>query len=771
MNFGTIQRRIGTAALILAAAGAAGVWTSGAWAQGATTAAAPSLTAADVGRQAWTTARSGDVAGALSTLRTASVVDDPMLAQLRASVATLDQQFAKREQMRAERIGKVTAKLDELLQDGMTASISSRALRFAVEWHMLSPEAQKDEILKTERIVKLRRIAEENARAAESKGDWLMAAELFGRLNLLFEKEGAFKKDAKRLNDRLGMIRLYVPKRLFDLRNERREAEGLPKQTTYNPARDDFNDRLRGITMPMVLAALRPASQVHVERTSMRSLLIGGLESVRTMVTTHDLEAVFPGFADPDARRVLLTFVDEQLATLTAEQGVVSDFAASRLLTQLLEANRSSVKVPDSAVLHEFGNGAFSMLDDFSQLVWPDEVERFRRMTQGSFVGVGVQIQMDEERQLIKVITPLENGSARVAGVQSGDYIKKINDVSAEGLSLDQAVELITGQERTNVTIVFERDGKDIPFTLERKRLPIYTARGWTRTGPKDTDWNWYIDPENKIGYIRLSGFNKSRETSSAEEVKGAIAQMQRDGAQGLIFDLRFNPGGLMDQAVDIVNLFVDSGTIVYTERAGGVREQTENARPGRAIAESMPMVVMINDNSASASEIVSGALKYYADQGRINAIILGDRSFGKGSVQNVLSLPPNQSAEMRLTTQYYFLPNGRLVHRRPGAQDWGVIPHITVEMLPQQISDAVALRQEADLPAGASRARPKKEAPNPENLEEPSTVLDGPIDAQRLLTEGIDLQLKTALVLLQSQVTGTKATAANKPGAAGGPG
>lgn len=730
--------------------------------------AQPPANMALAGEQAWSAARSGaGINDVLSGLRTINDADDPLLASLRASVAELDGQFQAREAMRASRIATVQSKLAELLaKPDITASISSRALRFAVEWHMLALD--KAAVLADVNVAKATQTAAEQARAAENRGDWLMAAELFARLNMLYEEAATFKKDAKRLADRLAMIRLYMPKRLWDMRNERRAAEGLPVQTVFNGAGEDFNDKLRGITVPMVMAALRPSARNHVERTPMRALLMGGLEAVRTMITTHDLEEAFPGIGQEGPRNDLLAYLDRQEQELNAEPGAISDFAASAVLNNLLQANRTTVQLPEPALLHEFGNGAFSRLDDFSQIVWPDEVSRFRRMTQGSFVGVGIQIQMDDERQLIKVIAPIENAPAIKAGVRSGDLIKKIGNVSAEGLSLDQAIEQITGTPGTIVQMVFERDGQDIAFDLRRERIPLTTVKGWARTGAGDNDWNWFIDPQNRIGYLRLSGFNQSTQNSSAREVKQAIQAMQREGVRGLIFDLRFNPGGLMDQAVQIVNLFVDEGTIVYTERYGGVREQTERATPGRAIAANLPVVVLINDNSASASEIVAGALKDYSDAGKVNAIILGDRSFGKGSVQNVMGLTPSNEAEMRLTTQYYYLPGGRLVHRRDGAKDWGVIPHIKVDMLPQQVNDALLLRTEVDLPEGASRVnRQRRDADDGEVV---STVLDGPLDPYRLIREPIDLQLHTALVLLRAQVAGqVHAQAGHKN--AGGPG
>lgn len=723
-------------------------------------AAAPGETAlagvGDLRNQAWTGALGGDLNNALGAIRQMGAAgDSPTLAALREKVAELDAAFTKREAERTEQLAKVSKELDGHLAEEATLPVLSKALQKAIELHMLTLD--KPGLLKEDRIVKLMRLADGAAREAEAKGDWMTAAELFGRLNLLLEEEQKYKKDARRVSERLAMIRLYVPERLWELRNERRLAEKLPPLPPFNALGEDFNDKLRGVEADVVLQALAYAAEAHVERVGMREMLLGGLESIRTMITTHDLEKVFPGFANADARRAVLTLVDERTAQVAAMQGQIPLAQAASVLRDLLTVNQQSVQVPSEALLHEFGNGAFGRLDEFSQIVWPDELARFKRMTEGSFVGVGIQIQMDEETQQIKVVTPLDDTPAQRAGIASGDVLKKIDGKSALGLSLDQAVEQITGRSGSSVNLTMERDGADMEYTLQRQRIPLRTVRGWERTGKGEMDWNWFIDPSNKIGYIRVSNFADS----TTRDIVTAVTAMRRTGLRGLIFDLRFNPGGLLDQAVEVSNLFIDDGKIVYTQGSRGRPRQTENADAGKARLKDIPTVVLINETSASASEIVSGAVRHYADQGKVQAIVLGNRSYGKGSVQNVMPLSP--TTQMKLTMAYYYLPNDRLIHRREGATSWGVEPHLKVDMLPKQISDALILRQDADLPEGAVRVRPK-----PKPGDDPADdVRNGPAVPSRLIAEGIDLQLHTALVLLQARAIGNTVAGAGNPAAA----
>ncbi|MBY0312529.1 MAG: S41 family peptidase, partial [Phycisphaerales bacterium] len=393
------------------------------------------------------------------------------------------------------------------------------------------------------------------------------------------------------------------------------------------------------------------------------------------------------------------------------------------------------------------GNGAMAKYDEFSAIIWPDEIARFERMTRGNFRGVGVQIQLDEESQMIKVVTPLEGTPAQRAGIRAGDLIKKIDGQSAVGISLNQAVDLITGPVDSGVTITMERksgddpDGKqitqDIDFKLARAIIPLASVKGWKRVGAKEDDWDYFIDPANRIGYVRLLQFTED----TTKDLRNAVNQMraaQGGGAiNGLILDLRYNPGGLLTEAVSVSNSFIDKGLIVST-RGPRVAGEEKQATPGNVLLKDVPMVVLINEGSASASEIVSGAIRHYADVGELRAVVIGQRSFGKGSVQNVW--PIAQRAQMKLTTQYYYLPDGRRLHRTPGATVWGVDPHLKVDTLLETDSEALRLRQDADVLPIDQKGEVVVDSKTPRP------------DPNKLLTDGLDIQLQTALAVLQSQ-------------------
>lgn len=687
------------------------------------------------------------------------------IAELRGSLEAYEKHLAQREMQRREQLDKVEKELGETLAQARSPQQLSKALRSAVELYLLTPD--KTALLAEPRVQDLIREAEAAAHTAEAAADWIMANELFVRLNLLLEESAKYKPDVRRLGDRLSMIQLYVPQRLWELRDGRRKEEGLKPLPPFNALGEDYPTKLRGINEIMVLKALFAAARSNIERKTLRDLLSGGLESVRTMVTTKDLVGAFPGLGDAKARDEFIAFLDARVNEFKTARADPGQLAAATLVEELTDRAKKGLNLPSEAVLHEFGNGAFDRLDEFSQIFWPDQVASFRRITDGQFIGVGIQIQNDEESQLIKVVAPLEGTPAFRAGIRGGDLIKKVNGRSTLGMNIQQAIEQITGKAGTPVTLTIERrdpekpEGDpaavaDIDFDLVREVIPLRTVKGWERSGAKEDDWNWFVDSESRIGYVRITSFNESTTTSTTRELRDAIAQMQAQGLNALILDLRFNGGGLLPQAISVVNTFVDSGLVVYTETADGTRVEEHSAKPSGLRVKDIPLAILVNEGSASASEIVSGALKHYTDSGKIRAVLIGQRTFGKGSVQNVLELSTN--ASMKLTTQYYFLPNGQLIHRRDGATNWGVQPHLSVEMLPKQISDAVLLRQDADTPLAFAAGLKDKDG---KRREQP--------DPDKLLTDGLDLQLEAALFVLRSQTLPRQAQALIREGAKGG--
>ncbi|MCG3124782.1 MAG: hypothetical protein GIKADHBN_03269 [Phycisphaerales bacterium] len=684
-----------------------------------------------------------DVPDAQSAART-----DPGVV---GAAVSLKESIANREALRTKRLAEVNEELNKTLAGELTDSNLSKALVSALELHMVSLD--KPSVMKDPRIAGLITKGEQAAKAAEERGDWLNASLLYYRLYYLLDQKGRYEEDVQRLNRRLEMLRLYAPKRLWELRVEQLKAEGTAaeKLPPYNAQGADYREKLKPVTMEMVVAAVHRAATQHVERTAWQKVVAGALHSVRLLAEMPDMRATFAGLADDAARARFVEAIRKQEQDVLAAKGSSSVGDIWDYLEVVVQTSEKTVRLPKEAIFHEFANGGLDELDEFSAVIWPDELIRFQKSTAGKFVGVGVQIELNEE-QMVRVVTPLDGTPAYRAGIRTGDLIKTVNGRDVFGLSLDQVVEFITGPAGTPVTLGIERPGENdqktqIEKKLTRAVIPLKSIKGWKRLGAAEDDWDWFVDADAKIGYVRVTGFTDD----TTADFDAAITQMLGKGLKGLVLDLRFNPGGLLDQAVSLTNRWVDRGVIVSTQGATHQIESQKFAMPGRSILSSIPTIVLINEGSASASEIVSGALQKYGHDGLIKCYVVGSRSYGKGSVQDVYWLADGQAA-MKLTTQYYMLPDRRIIHRLPGSEHWGIEPDIAVEMLPSQTTDMLLLRRNSDVLAldenGQLIVDEKSPTPDPKDL----------------LTKGTDVQLQAALVLLHTQLPAPKLADGAKP-------
>lgn len=326
-------------------------------------------------------------------------------------------------------------------------------------------------------------------------------------------------------------------------------------------------------------------------------------------------------------------------------------------------------------------DGMLGTLDPFTIYIPPSEQQGFDRMLEGSFKGVGIQLAPKPDGS-IEVVTPIDGSPAFKAGIEPGDIILKVNGKSVIGKRLPDVIKDIAGPLGSAVTLtVRHATGKTATITMKRKEVVVPTVKGYTRN--RDNSWNYYVSDDPKIAYVRITQFTPD----TYKELRATLEQTLSSGMKGLILDLRFNPGGRLDQAVAVLNMLLPKGRTIVSTR-GLHRPETREVSDGKNMLPDFPIVVLINEGSASAAEIVSGSLK---DNRR--AAIVGVRSYGKGSVQELIPLA-EKGGELKLTVAYYYLPSGRLVHRRKGSTDWGVIPQIYVPMS-TSVEEKVAQEQD----------------------------------------------------------------------------
>ena len=307
-------------------------------------------------------------------------------------------------------------------------------------------------------------------------------------------------------------------------------------------------------------------------------------------------------------------------------------------------------------------NGVLQSLDPYSGYMSPESFQNMQTETSGEFGGLGIEVGM--EHGVVKVISPIDNSPASRVGVKAGDYIVKINDIQVQGKTLNEAVELMRGPVGTDIEITVRRRGekKALTFIITRDIIEVASVKSEV------------ID--NKTGYLRLTSFNEN----SGNQIKDKIKEFKKNGkVENYILDLRNNPGGLLSQAIKISDFFLDNGEIVSTKSKRKYENRKWFAKKGD-ILKANTLVVLINYGSASASEIVAGAL-----QDHKRAILIGESTYGKGSVQSII--PLNNDGAIRLTVSKYYLPSGKSI------SDVGVTPDIEVD----ESSDEFKLNTETD--------------------------------------------------------------------------
>ncbi len=361
------------------------------------------------------------------------------------------------------------------------------------------------------------------------------------------------------------------------------------------------------------------------------------------------------------------------------------DYAFVRRLIDIhRQVATNYVENVDEARLHDGAiKGMLEELDPFSMYIPPSRQEDFDRLLEGSFKGVGVVLNQNPDGR-IEVVTPIDDSPAAKAGVMAGDVLVKVNGESLDNMRLPEVVKKVAGPLGSEVKLSFKRvTGEDLELTIKRQEIILRTVKGYSRK--PDNSWDYWASEDPKIAYVRITQFT----SDTYANLKPVLENLLADGMRGLILDLRFNPGGQLKQAVDIVDMFVEKGTIVSVK--GRNRPERIESATGSATMTKFPMVVLVNEASASASEIVAGSLK---DNGR--AVVIGERSYGKGSVQELIPLD-SKGGELKLTVAYYYLPSGRCVHRQKDATEWGVEPQIVVPMEPAAEQKMYVARQEQE--------------------------------------------------------------------------
>jgi len=410
----------------------------------------------------------------------------------------------------------------------------------------------------------------------------------------------------------------------------------------------------------------RTIAENFVDRVSYRKLLEGGLANLRAAMASPQFRRRL-SMGDNGSKRAEFLAGLDLISRKLREENRQTSFTARYYVRKVCQENQRTIGLPCGVVISEMIFGAAEHLDNYTTFLTHDMYEELMSDIDGRFVGLGIEVRHQEGRILI--VTVFENGPADKVGLAAGDVIIAVEKEKIEKKSLDQAAHLIRGPRGSTVTLTVERDGKLLTVTAVRDVINVPSVRRVTRIGR-----------HNRIGYVQLANFQRSTATEMSSALQGLLREGRIDG---LVLDLRGNPGGLLQAAVGVCNLFIKKGTALTTRGRGFGQTRTYRISHWRFSHHDLPLVLLVDRQSASASEIVAGALRDHR-----RATLVGSRTYGKGVVQSILPVEAGQSA-VYLTTARFFGPDQQPFHGT------GIAPDVAVE-----------------LPAEALGARPVKVDP-----------------------------------------------------------
>ena len=429
------------------------------------------------------------------------------------------------------------------------------------------------------------------------------------------------------------------------------------------------------------------------------------------------MKLVLPALGSVAALALFAFSTTQQSAVAVERPAYDETFEQLELFADVLARVRSQyvVEVDDSALIEDAMNGMLQSLDPHSSYISPKSFKDLRANNKGEYGGLGMEVTMEDG--FVKVIAPIDDTPAKRAGVKAGDFITEIEGKSIIGSTLTEAVDQMRGKPGEPINITIIREGEDpIYLDITREVIKRQTVKFELKDG---------------FGYARIAQFNEK----AADGLRGAISDLQVENGgrlPGMVLDLRGNPGGLLTQSVEVSSVFLDGGEVVSTRGRRANDVNVYNAQKGQ-MAKNVPLIVLVDGASASASEIVAGALQ---DKGR--ALIIGMTTFGKGSVQDVIPLRGGRDGALKITTQRYYTPNGRSI------QASGITPDIFISAIPDDGEDKERF-SEASLPNAI--ANENEETESEEDTPE-EVIIDYPPEDFEVSD---DYQLQQAIALLKS--------------------
>lgn len=543
-------------------------------------------------------------------------------------------------------------------------------LAAAIRLRDLATDEEKQALLQDSFIQQIVQAALQRARTYEEQGRWTDAYfRAYYWLTALDEDNPEYREKADELSELL-------------------EIELSLKDGSCD---DTVQKRYQDIKPEMFERALYLLDNNYVRPLDYREMMDKALVRCRLLVRVLEKSSAEIAYrADAAAAAAFL----EKLNALEAERKGKTDLQAAdlkELLNALLTLNKTTLSLPPEVMIAHFSQAVLQTLDPFTDLVWPWYVKDFEKNLTQQFSGIGVEIS--KATGVLTIVSLLPDTPAYRAGLDAYDEILAVNGEPTEKMTIFCAVSKITGPKGTKVTLTIRRPstGEVKDYTIVRDRIVVQPIRGWQRT--ETGQWDFWADKANRIGYVRLTSFSET----SRDDLDKILTQLEKEGMKALILDLRYNSGGYLNSAAEVADLFLTRGVIVKSNPRHGFA--TYEMAHEKGTHPNYPMVVLINGGSASASEIVAGALQ---DPKHRRAVLVGTRSYGKGSVQVVTPFTGGGS-QLKYTVAYYHLPSDQPVKNRYqmerlGRKDWGIAPDVEVEMYSHELRRMLEIQRKNDI-------------------------------------------------------------------------
>jgi carboxyl-terminal processing protease len=599
----------------------------------------------------------------------------------------------KRELSREKTYSDRLAELDKLRDESDVNDVNdlTAILAAVADVSELTDEKQKEKLLSDEFVKNVFQKAIDKAANFEAEGKWLEAyINCYAWLVVIDPNNEGYSDYAQQIYDKATIAA---------------SLEDSPCETA--------EERYQGVSKRLFIRTINFLELHYVNEIDYKLMATKAIERCKLLAEVMEFppenfklsgENHKTGYEYKQSLSAWSVALENVMDEVEQDSAAINEDKFLNIFEKILNLNESTIDLPQTLLIAHFSEAALSALDSYTIIVWPRQVQEFEKLMTNEFSGIGIEIS--KPKGLLTVSSLLPDTPAYRSGLDAGDVIEAVDGIETKDMTLTCAVKKITGPRGTKVELTVRRPGEEATrdITITRGKIVVPTIRGWKRTD--SGRWLYMIDQENKIGYVRLTSFS----AESADDLENVLDELEDNGMRGLILDLRYNTGGLLESAIDVANKFIDEGLIV-SRQSGFGRLPIYAEAEKKGTHPDYPLVLLVNANSASASEIVAGAL---ADKAHKRAILVGTRTHGKGSVQGVTN-SIGDGAQLKYTMAYYHLPSGQRVESREevkkaGRNDWGVGPNIVVDLNSEEVKKMIDVQRANDVLVRADHDETKDE-------------------------------------------------------------